>query len=59
MLFLWPLVVEVRCARQSPPDEGQGNEALVVEVRCARQSPPDEGQGNEALVVDDVCRAIL
>ena len=39
-LFLWPLMVKVRCTRQSPPMRGRSLTPLVVEVCCMWQSPP-------------------
>ena len=53
--ILRPLVVEVRCTRQSPPMRGRILRPLVVEVRCTRRRPPMRGRFLRPLVVKVRC----
>ena len=53
--ILRPLVVEVRCTRQSPPMRGRIWRPSAVEVRCTRQRPPMRGRLLRPLVVEVRC----
>ncbi len=54
-LVLWPLVVEVRCTRQSPLMRGKSCGPCVVKVRYMRQSPPTRGRFLRPFMVEVCC----